>query len=195
MSFAASPPPKRQLLVIEDNPDRVDQFRRILQRQGFDVFAASIPLEAEAMAGGLRPSVIVIDVNFAGGAGWQILDKIKDRDDTFDIPIVVVTLSDERERVMDAGAYAFIQHPIVPEDLVTQVLNAERESNRDRILIIDDQAESRRLLTELLDVQGHFRVFSANSGSEGVSMVARRRPEPGDPRSSYAGDGWVRRAG
>ncbi len=175
ISFA--PPPKRQILVIEDNPDRVDQFRRILQRQGFDVFAASIPLEAEAMAGGLHPSVIVMDVNFADGAGWHILDKIKGRDDTFDIPIIVVTLSNERERVVEAGAFAFLQHPIVPEDLVGRVLDAERESNRDRILIIDDQAESRRLLTEMLDEQGHYRVFSADNGSEGVALVARRRPD------------------
>src|SRR5690606_25170789 len=67
--------PKRQVLLIEDNPDRVDQFRRTIQREGFDVFSASIPLEAEAMASGLRPSVIIMDVNFAGGVGWEILRK------------------------------------------------------------------------------------------------------------------------
>ncbi|MBZ0303296.1 MAG: GAF domain-containing protein, partial [Anaerolineae bacterium] len=75
--FSAMTTPKRQVLVIEDNPDRVDQFRRILQRQGFDIFAASIPLEAEAMASGLRPSVIIMDVNFANGAGWDIMRKLK----------------------------------------------------------------------------------------------------------------------
>ena len=107
--------------MIEDNPDRVDQFRRIIQREGFDVFAASIPLEAEAMASGLHPSVIIMDVNFANGAGWDILRKIKDRDDTFDIPIVVVTLGDERERALEARSFAFLQHPIVPEDLVDAV--------------------------------------------------------------------------
>src|SRR5690606_36645677 len=66
---------KRQVLLIEDNADRVDQFRRTLQRDGFDVFTASIPLEAEAMASGLRPKIIVMDVNFANGAGWNILQK------------------------------------------------------------------------------------------------------------------------
>ena len=44
---------KRQILLVEDSPDMVDQFRRILQREGFEVFAATIPLEAEAMASGL----------------------------------------------------------------------------------------------------------------------------------------------
>ena len=170
-------PVKRQVLVIEDNPDRVDQFRRAIQREGFDVFAASIPLEAEAMASGLRPSLITMDVNFANGAGWDILQKIKDRDDTFDIPVIVVTLSDEKDRALDLGAFAFLQHPILPEDLVEVVLEAERESNTDRILIIDDQPESARLLKEVLNEHGHYRVFEAHDGIEGVSLVARRRPD------------------
>jgi GAF domain-containing protein/CheY-like chemotaxis protein len=168
---------KRQILVIEDNADRVDQFRRIIQREGFDVFAASSPLEAEAMASGLRPSVIIMDVNFAGGAGWEIMRKLKERDDTFDIPLVVVTLSGEKERALEAGAFAFLQHPIVPEDLVAAVQAAQRESSIERILIIDDQPDSARLLTQLLGEHGHYRVFTAQNGSEGVSMVARRRPD------------------
>jgi GAF domain-containing protein/DNA-binding response OmpR family regulator len=168
---------KRQVLLIEDNQDRVDQFRRTIQREGFDVFTASIPLEAEAMASGLRPTLIVMDVNFANGAGWNILSKLKDRDDTFDIPIIVVTLSDEKERAEALGVQSFLQHPIMPEQLTTAVLEAERESSMDRILIIDDQPESARLFTQLLDEHGQYRIFAAHNGIEGVSMVARRRPD------------------
>ena len=53
----------------------------------------------------------------------------------------------------------------------------KKKATRDRILIIDDQPESTRLLTQLLDEQGHYRVFSAHNGSEGVALVARRRPD------------------
>lgn len=168
---------KRQVLLIEDNQDRVDQFRRMIQREGFDVFTASIPLEAEAMASGLRPTLIIMDVNFANGAGWNILAKLKERDDTFDIPIIVVTLSDERERAEALGVQAFLQHPIMPEELVGAVMDAERESSMDRILIIDDQPESARLFKQLLDEHGQYRIFAASNGVEGVSMVARRRPD------------------
>ena len=168
---------KRQVLLIEDIADRVDQFRRIIQRDGFDVFTASTTLEAEAMASGLRPSVIVMDVNFAGGQGWDILSKLKQREDTGDIPVVVATLSDESERAFAAGAHAFLQHPILPEQLSQVVLEAEQAANVSRILIIDDQPESARLLKELLDENGHYRVFAAPDGAAGVSLVARRRPD------------------
>src|SRR5690606_9605543 len=68
---------KRQILLIEDNPDMVDQYRRALQREGFDIFTASIPLEAEAMASGLHPTLIIMDVAFANDQGWDILGKLK----------------------------------------------------------------------------------------------------------------------
>lgn len=168
---------KRQVLLIEDKPDRVDQFRRVIQREGFDVFTASIPLEAEAMASGLRPTLIIIDGDFAEGKGWQIIQKLKERDDTFDIPVIVTSLSDREEAARGAGAFAYFQHPIMPEELTEMVVKAAHESSRDRILIIDDQPESTRLLKQLLDEHGNYRVFSAQDGIEGVSMVARRRPD------------------
>ena len=167
---------KRQILIIEDNPEMVDQFRRLLQRDGYDIFAASIPLEAEAMASGLHPTLIVLDVNFANGAGWHILSTLKSRDDTRDIPVVVVTLSDEEQRARDCGAFIFIRRPFMPEALTEAIASAERESRIDRILIIDDQPEHARLLEDLLQAEGTYHIFSAGSGQEGVALVARRRP-------------------
>jgi CheY-like chemotaxis protein len=168
---------KRQILLIEDNPDMVDQYRRALQREGFDMFTASIPLEAEAMASGLHPTIIIMDVGFSNNQGWEILAKLKARDDTFDIPVIVVTLSTERDRACDLGAFRFIQRPFTPDDLVEAVQDAEKESRINRILIIDDQPESVRLLTQLLDEQGEYRVFTAQNGAEGIALVARRRPD------------------
>ncbi len=168
---------KRQILVIEDNPDMVDQFRRILQREGFDIFAASIPLEAEAMASGLHPTLIVMDVNFANGQGWDMLERLKNRDDTRDIPIVVVSLSDEEERGKAAGVFTWLRRPFMPEQLTEAVMKAEEESRIDRILIVDDQPESVRVLQDLLTEQGNYKVFTAGSAMDGISMVARRRPD------------------
>ncbi len=176
------PPPgvfeqKRQILLIEDAPTMVDQYRRLLQREGFEVLVASIPLEAEPMASAMRPTLIVMDVNFADGKGWDILAKVKDRDDTFDIPVIVVTLSDESERAYRLGAYNFIQRPYTPDDFIKAVIEAEQESNVDRILVIDDQPESTRLIEQILQENGRYRVFSAHTGREGIALVARRRPD------------------
>ncbi len=168
---------KRDVVLIEDSKDMVDQFRRTLQREGFEVTTAEHPAYAEAMIGQLRPSLVLLDVNFADGQGWDVLKNLKERDDTFDIPVIVTTMSDDSERAYRLGAHTFIERPFLPDDLLEAVLKAEQESKRERILIIDDQPEAIRLLSQLLDEHGDFRIFSAESGDEGISLVARRHPD------------------
>jgi len=177
--YQARPPMhiKRQILIIEDSPDMVDQFRRALGREGFDIYAASLPLEAEAMVGGLHPTLVLMDVNFSNGQGWSILEKMKNREDMSDIPVVIVSLSQEIDKAMTMGAFRFVKRPFMPEDIVEAVRAAEQESRINRILIIDDQPDSVRLLQQLLDENGSYRVFSANSGMDGIALVARRRPD------------------
>lgn len=167
---------KREILLIEDNKDMVDQYRRLLQREGFEVQTADHPMYAEAMVSNLRPTVLVMDVNFADGEGWTILENLKRRDDTFDIPIVICSVDPNSERAYQIGAHQFITRPFTNEEIVEAVLDAEKESQRERILIIDDQPESIRLLEELLNENGNYRIFSADNGTEGISLVARRQP-------------------
>ncbi len=168
---------KRDVLLIEENKEMVDQYRRTLQRDGFEVQTADHPSYARAMVGQLRPSVVIMDVNFANGQGWEILKDLKEQDESFDIPIIVCTLNTDSERGYRLGAYAFLQRPILPDMLLETVKKAEQENRADRILIIDDQPDSIRLLKQLLAQHGAYRVFSAESGEAGISMVARRRPD------------------
>lgn len=168
---------KREILLIEDNKDMVDQYRRLLQREGFEVQTADHAMYAEAMVSNLRPTVLIMDVNFADGEGWNILERLKQRDDTFDIPIVVCSVHTDSERAYQLGAHAYIQRPFTNEQIVETVLDAEKESQRERILIIDDQPESVRLLQELLNEDGNYRIFSADNGTEGIALVARRQPD------------------
>jgi CheY-like chemotaxis protein len=169
-------PEKRDVLLIEDNKDMVDQFRRALQREGFEVQTADHPSYAEAMVGQIRPTMVIMDVNFANGMGWTLLKNLKSRDDTADVPILVTTLSNERERALEIGASSFMQRPFMPDQLIRTVLDIEKENKAERILIIDDQPDAIRLLKQLLDEHGNYRVYVASSGREGISMVARRRP-------------------
>jgi CheY-like chemotaxis protein len=88
-----------------------------------------------------------------------------------------VTLSNETQRIEDAGAFKVIQRPFTPDQLVEAVKHGEAESQTQRILIIDDQPDSTRLLKDVLDENGHYRIFEAHSGHDGMSMIARMRPD------------------
>ncbi|MCB9450651.1 MAG: GAF domain-containing protein [Anaerolineaceae bacterium] len=169
--------PKRQILIAEENPVMVDQYRRALQREGYDIFAAASSLEAEAMVSGLHPTMIIIDAGFANGTSWDIIARLKSREDTEDIPILVASLSDDAEQAFTAGAFGFIRRPFTPDQLIKTVSHAEKEGQTERILIIDDRPDSTRLIKQILDAQGRYRVYTAHSGSEGITQVVRRRPD------------------
>ncbi len=168
---------KRQILLVEDNLDLVDQLRRTLQREGFEVFTVSTAMEAEAMASGLRPTLIVLDADFASHSGWALLERFQGRDDTVDTPIIVLSLAEETQRAHNLGAFRFIRKPFMPETLADATREAEQAARIERILIIDDDDKSARLLKDLLGETGSFRIYHAANGVEGVSMVARRRPD------------------
>ncbi|MFN8560039.1 MAG: response regulator [Anaerolineae bacterium] len=129
------------------------------------------------MASGLHPTIVIMDVNFSNGQGWDILGRLHGRDDTADIPVIIITLSGERDRAFEQGAFRFIERPFAPDDLVTAVQEAEREGARaERILIIDDQPEGDACSPRYWTSRGGTAVFSAGSGAEGIALVARRRP-------------------
>ncbi len=167
---------KRQIVAIEDNPDMVDQFRRSLQREGWEIIVCGSALEARAVVPAMQPTLILLDVDFDGGTGWELLDEFVSRDDTADIPVIVATLSEDRDRAMDKGAFAFLQRPYSPDVLLEAVTRAEKTSNVPRILLIDDQDDALRLLGQLLREHGVFKVYTARSGVEGLQQVAFRHP-------------------
>ena len=169
--------PKRQILIAEENPAMIDQYRRALQREGYDIFTAGSSLEAEAMVSGLHPTMIIMDASFANGSCWDIMARLKSREDTEDIPVLIAAITDVSEQAFAAGAFGFIRRPFTPDQLVKTVTQAEREGQTERILIIDDQTDSTRLLKQILDAQGRYRVYTAHSGDEGITQVVRRRPD------------------
>jgi CheY-like chemotaxis protein len=75
------------------------------------------------------------------------------------------------------GAFRFVRRPFTPEQLAEAVREAEQESRISRILIIDDHDESIRILQNVLQETGTYRVYSAHNGAEGIAQVARRRPD------------------
>jgi CheY-like chemotaxis protein len=169
---------RKQVLLIADEPELVNQVRRSIVNEGFEITNADNPFIAEAMVGGLLPTLIVMDVNFSSGGGWDLLRRLKERDDTFAIPFVIMSkLPEDAARAYDMGARTFVAIPFHPQTMLDAVLDAEHESSTERILIIDDQPEHVRLLTQLLDRHGNYRVFSAPNGKEGIALVARRRPD------------------
>jgi CheY-like chemotaxis protein len=114
------------VLVVEDNPDAIDLFRRYLTGTPYRVLAARTGQEAISMADAEQPSVITLDVMMPGQDGWEILHILKSRPSTRETPVIVCSVLPEHELALLLGAAAVLAKPITRQQFLT-ALSAVRK--------------------------------------------------------------------
>ncbi|MEW6241121.1 MAG: GAF domain-containing protein, partial [Chloroflexota bacterium] len=88
----------RVILAIDDDPQVIGLYERYLQPQGYQVIALSDPAKARERAAQLRPFAITLDIMMPGYDGWQVLQDLKSDSETRDIPVVICSIVEEREK-------------------------------------------------------------------------------------------------
>lgn len=105
---------KPYILVIDDDPDILDAIRVMLEDEGYCVQTSKKGDYAESLRdgnGGL-PDLIILDVLLSGKDGRAICRRLKERNDTKHIPIIMMSAHPDAERsVKGVGADAFIAKP------------------------------------------------------------------------------------
>ncbi len=168
--------PPRIVLAIDDELSMVNLYRRYLAKPGYEVIGGAAG-EAEELAITYQPCVILLDVNMPTRSGWDVLAHLKDRDETFEIPVIVCTVDTDREQAFRLGAADYLMKPIDEQTLVDMVKRVEIERDRRKILIIDDQPDSMRLIRDAIVADERFAVIEAPNGAQGVDMVNNHWPD------------------
>jgi DNA-binding NtrC family response regulator len=196
-SAAAQRPGVMRVLVADDEPDVRETIAEYLALQGFEVLEAANGLETLLQVKRSRPGGIVLDLRMPRLGGLEALKRIRAFDPT--ITVVVVTAEIDREVLRQAsalGAHAVLQKPVVLSDVLAALQSAPGEaraaavieravaptpdtpqpSSSTRVLIVDDDAEMRELLTEFLSLRGYL-VFTAVDGVTAVRGIAEAMPD------------------
>lgn len=107
-------PTRRQatVLVIDDNADTRQLFRRYLSNSQYRFAGAASAEQGLAMALELAPALIVLDVMMPGQDGWALLGQLREHPQTGLIPVIVSTILPQEELAFDLGAADFIRKPV-----------------------------------------------------------------------------------
>jgi CheY-like chemotaxis protein len=164
-------------LIIDDDPAMRELLERYLSRSGFRVVSAADGKSGLNMAKVLKPSVIVLDIMMPRIDGWEVLNMIKRDPELSCIPVVMVSMADDRKKGYALGASSFLTKPISWETLDGVIKNAVRGGNRSDapVLVVDDNAEIRDLLRRTLEGSG-WVVAEATNGREALAEVASQVP-------------------
>jgi CheY-like chemotaxis protein len=163
-------------LVIDDDPAARDLLSRALAREGFRVEAAPAGVDGLELARRLRPVVITLDVMMPGLDGWAVLGRLKSDPATADIPVVMVTVVDERNLGFSLGAAEYLTKPLDWERFHAVMARYRQRAPEGRVLVVEDEPPTRELLRRALEQQG-WQVQEAANGRLALACLANRLPE------------------
>jgi CheY-like chemotaxis protein len=165
----------RTVLVIDDDPNALDLLGRTLQGAGMRVVTASGGVEALRLAKALHPAAITLDVLMPEMDGWEVLRELKRDPETRDIPVIMATMTDDREKGYAIGATEFLTKPIDRARLAQLIECYVLAGAERRALVVDDQSANRDMLRRALEKEG-WNVDEAENGRAALDRVAERQP-------------------
>lgn len=164
------------ILVIDDDPNSCDLLARMLLREGFAAVTAFSGVDGLRKAKEIHPNVILLDVMMPGMDGWAVLHALKAESDLAGIPVIMVTMMDNREMGYMLGATDYMLKPI-DRNRLHEILNRYRCSQPPcPVLIVEDDATTRDMLRRSLEKDG-WAVAEAANGREGLARLNENRPE------------------
>jgi signal transduction histidine kinase/DNA-binding response OmpR family regulator len=171
----APPEGTSPVLVIDDDPRVRELLQRFLSKEGFQVVSASGGEEGLCLAKQLRPTAITLDVMMPGMDGWAVLTALKADPDLANIPVIMLTIVDDKNLGYALGAADYLTKPVDRDRLVAILQKYRREDPSRPVLVVEDDAATREMLRRMLDKEG-WRVTDAEHGRVALERIAAHRP-------------------
>ena len=149
---------------------------RVLAKEGFNVVCAvERHGRPRAGLGSLRPAVITLDVIMPGMDGWAVLTALKADPTLADIPVVMVTMTDDRHTGYALGATDYLTKPVDPARLTTILRRYAADRAPAPVLVVEDDDAMRESTRRLLKREG-WDVQVAVNGRDALDRVAECTP-------------------
>ena len=164
------------VLVVDDDASARDLLKRFLNKEGFHVESAANGPEAINAAKRIRPKVITLDVMMPGMDGWAVLTKLKEDPLVAEIPVIMLTIVDDKHFGHALGATEYLTKPVDRDRLSALVHKLTNRASPGKVLIVDDDPEVREMLVRTLERQD-WVVSTADDGRAGLDSIAANAPD------------------
>ena len=170
-----APAGKGTVLVIDDDPSACELMVRSLSKEGFRVLTAPGGEEGLRLARESRPHVITLDVLMPGMDGWAVLRELKADPKLSTIPVIMITMADDRSTGYALGASDYLTKPIDRERL-TASLQRYRTGTTRSVLVVEDDDDTREMMARAL-AGDSWTVRQAQNGKVALERVKEAVPD------------------
>jgi len=171
----ASTPSTITVLAIDDSPEALDIIQRTLTKGGYRVLIANSGEAGVAMAREHLPQVITLDVVMPHLNGWQVLATLKADPSLAHIPVVLISVVENRQIGLALGATDCLSKPIDWTRLNSTLARLSPPSPSRMILLVEDDPDAQELSRRILERDG-WNVLVAGHGREALEIIHQHRP-------------------
>jgi len=168
-------PGASKVLVIDDDPTVHDLMARYLSREGFQVVVAAGGKEGLSMAKKVKPDVITLDVMMAEMDGWSVISSLKADPETAEIPVIIMTMLDDKEMGFALGASDYMTKPVNRDRLLGVLRKHHQRHLPCHVLVVEDEPAIRHMVRRVLEKEG-WTVREAENGRDGLKALEESTP-------------------
>lgn len=181
-------PALKTILIVDDDPRMAERISRYLLQAGYNTLIATSGAEALTLAAREQPVAITLDIIMPDMDGWEVLQGLKNSPETKNIPVIIVTVSKDKELGFALGAAGYMTKPVDRNLLVSEIRKIgrpgtraisqqpEKSATRPRILIVEDNEAAIIQIRSVLENAG-YAVDMACGGQEAYNYVSHTIPD------------------
>lgn len=168
------------VLIASESPD-INRLLEIYLESGYyDVAIASDGIDLLRKARELKPFAIVMGISIPKKDGWEALNDLKSDSNTREIPVVVISSTENHDLAYALGAAEYLQKPINKEGLLKMLWRLRSASRASKgglkILIAVEDFDGVKDASDFLEKEG-FSVFRARAGDAAMALARDIRPD------------------
>ncbi len=164
------------ILLIDDEPFNQQLMRRYLAKEGWTMAFANSGQEGLLLAKKLRPKVICLDILMPSMDGWSVLSALKNDPELEDIPVVIWSMTNDKNLGYSLGASEFLTKPVHKDRLIEVMNKYITNCNDQSVLVIEDDMTTSEMMTRLLQKAG-YTVTKAKNGRLALDCIAKEVPK------------------
>ncbi|MFZ3122070.1 MAG: response regulator [Thermodesulfovibrionales bacterium] len=153
---------KKTILAIDDNPEAIDIIRKYLG-EDYRVVGFLSGEGAVEKAKEIKPMAITLDIMMPKKDGWQVLRELKENPETQDIPVIILSIVDNKRLGFSLGAVEYIVKPVEKQVLLRKLRNLEKTTTIKKVLVVDDEQDTVELIGSVLKETGYQIEVAYNS--------------------------------
>jgi signal transduction histidine kinase/DNA-binding response OmpR family regulator len=164
-----------KILTIDDDPAARDLMQRCLTQAGYQAISATNGAEGLRLARAHTPDAILLDVRMPEMDGWEVLSRLKSDPELADIPVLMVTIDDDRALSSALGAVEYLHKPVDTDRLLTLLKPYRTESLTPSVMVVEDNLDNRQMICRQLTKVG-WRVLEAEHGLQALEVMKTEQP-------------------